>query len=84
MNLARLPIEVPRTQRAEEAAQRLRELADELDKDANVRGILVIIDSSTPEADHFRTVNTGVLKASRERAFWALARIQHWMMSVGT
>lgn len=82
--ISRLPVEVPRAQRAEEAAQRLRELADELEQDSSVRGILVIIDSSSSEADRFRTINTGVLKASRERAVWALLRVKHWLVSAGT
>lgn len=69
---------------ASETAAKLRELADELEFDESVRGVFVIIDSSTTEADNFRTAHTGVLQSSRERAVWALLRVKQWMVSSAT
>lgn len=84
MGVRDLPVRVSREQYASEAAERLRSLAAEIDGDPDVRGLMVIVDRSSPDGDNLRTVNTGILKQSRERAFWVVSRIRNWMVSRDT
>lgn len=71
------PWNVIRGQDGSDSSNTLRDLADKLDQDHAVRGVIVIIDKG---GDDIELVATGRYLRAKERIAVALHKVAHWII----
>lgn len=81
MAVKRGPLEIVRNGDVLDTANRLRELADRVERDANISGVVAVVYSRTGGEERVRLFRTGALRRMRQIAAWAMMKGMEGILS---